>query len=345
MKLGVLTTGALGWKTLAGRWRRHMPGWLAQTPVFLDVQDFEGWESKLPKLRRLPWLRAALRGRRAARAAIAVGCDKLFVCTIVDAPLLPLGAARYVVYGDATPRQLDALYYGDAHDTPRKRFLRARVSRLGEHGHVFACMSEWYREGVMEDYGVSSANARMLRPFVDTELWTPQERSPEQPLRMLFVGADFDRKGGDVIIELAGRFDPGQLEWHVVTKEPAQAPAGVFFHTGLQADSEALVSLARSCDAFVFPTRADCSPLAVVEAASSGLAVAATRLGGIPDMVADGLSGHLASEPTPDEFEQIIRRWLDDSELIVRQGRAGRERALALFSAKAHGEQLLECLA
>lgn len=197
----------------------------------------------------------------------------------------------------------------------------------------------------MEDYGVSSANARILRPFVDTELWTPQERSPERPLRMLFVGADFDRKGGDVIIELAGRFDPGQLEWHVVTKEPAQAPAGVFFHTGLQADSEALVSLARSCGAFVFPTRADCSPLAVVEAASSGLAVAATRLGGIPDMVADGLSGHLASEPTADEFEQIIRRWLDDSELIVRQGRAGRERALALFSAKAHGEQLLECLA
>ena len=118
MKLGVITTGALGWRSIGQRWREFLPPRLDHEPIFLEIQDFEGWEARVPWMKRHAWFRAIMRGRRAAKAALAQGCDQIVVCTIVDAPLLPTSTrARYLIYGDATPKQLDALYYGNTADS------------------------------------------------------------------------------------------------------------------------------------------------------------------------------------------------------------------------------------
>jgi glycosyltransferase involved in cell wall biosynthesis len=73
----------------------------------------------------------------------------------------------------------------------------------------------------------------------------------------------------------------------------------VRIHRGLQPQSEALLNLYRRADLFVLPSRGDCMPQAVAEALACGLAVVATPVGAIREMVTEGVNGHLVRPRDP----------------------------------------------
>ena len=342
----MITTGALGWRSVAKRWRKHLPNRLGQEPVFLEVQDFEGLEALTPYLSRLAWLRAMLRGRRAARAAIAKGCDTILLCTNVDAPLLPLREnVRYFIYGDATARQLGELYYGDTKDSARKRWIRRRLAGIASNGHSFLCMSNWYRAGVLADYGPEPEQAILLPPLVDTDLWRPPTAQDfGQPLQALFVGGDFERKGGDIILGLATKFP--QIEWAIVTQAHSASAVrpNVHFHSGMSPDSTELIALAQSCHLMVLPTRADCSPNAILEACAAGLPVIATNIGGICDMIEPGITGELIESAEAELFEKALLGYLKDPSKLERHGAEARIKVEHANSIDAHMATLVNAL-
>ena len=71
------------------------------------------------------------------------------------------------------------------------------------------------------------------------------------------------------------------------------AEPGVEVHRELQPNSAKLRELYASSDIFVMPTFADCFSIVAIEALAAGLPVVVTRVGGIPDIVVDGETGHL----------------------------------------------------
>jgi glycosyltransferase involved in cell wall biosynthesis len=73
-------------------------------------------------------------------------------------------------------------------------------------------------------------------------------------------------------------------------------------------------------DVFVFPSRREGSPNAVLEAMAAGLPVVATRTGGLPDMVTDGEGGYLVPSRDVDALTSAVRRLAADRELAVRMG-------------------------
>jgi len=77
-------------------------------------------------------------------------------------------------------------------------------------------------------------------------------------------------------------------------------------------DYDALVSYYDSATLFVFPTREDCLGVVVLEALHSGLPVIATSVGGIPDMVEDGVNGLLVKANDPHELANAISLLLSD---------------------------------
>jgi glycosyltransferase involved in cell wall biosynthesis len=85
-------------------------------------------------------------------------------------------------------------------------------------------------------------------------------------------------------------------------------------------------------DLFVFPTRFDYSPYAVIEAMTAGVPVLATRVGAIPEMVEDGVSGYLVAREDPAVYADHLLRLLRDPERARAMGRRGRERAQARFT-------------
>jgi glycosyltransferase involved in cell wall biosynthesis len=105
----------------------------------------------------------------------------------------------------------------------------------------------------------------------------------------------------------------------------------------------ALPDLLRGARAFVLPSvyetcygdRVEISELlglSVIEAMASGTPVVCSRIGGLPEVVDDGVTGVLVEPGDVHELADAVRRLVTDPEKAERMGRAGRERALELFT-------------
>lgn len=98
--------------------------------------------------------------------------------------------------------------------------------------------------------------------------------------------------------------------------------AAVALHQGVTNPSPFLLG----AQFFVLSSQSEGLPNAVLEAMSAGLPVVAFRVGGIPDVVEDGVSGILAEPGNVPAFAEAIRFVASNSEWRVRAGRAARQR-------------------
>lgn len=74
------------------------------------------------------------------------------------------------------------------------------------------------------------------------------------------------------------------------------------------------------------------SPLSVLEYMAAGKPVVATRVGGVPDVVEDGVTGFLVDPQDPNGLASAVAQLLDDPSRAAAMGRAGRERCRRKFS-------------
>ena len=79
----------------------------------------------------------------------------------------------------------------------------------------------------------------------------------------------------------------------------------------------------RAADVVVYPSRADTSPLAILEAFATATPVVATRVGGIPELVVDGRNGLLVEYGDVPALGAAIRRLLEEPDLARGLGAAG----------------------
>ncbi len=92
--------------------------------------------------------------------------------------------------------------------------------------------------------------------------------------------------------------------------------------------------------ALCLPSDSEGMPNAVLEAMAAGLPVVATCVGGVPQLVEDGVTGLLVEAGDTDALVAALRTLLDDPARAAAMGQAGRERVLAKFSTGAILPQL-----
>jgi glycosyltransferase involved in cell wall biosynthesis len=80
----------------------------------------------------------------------------------------------------------------------------------------------------------------------------------------------------------------------------------------------------------------------IAEAMAHGKPVVATRVGGIPELVSDGVSGHLVDRGDTTAMSDRILRLLDDPELRMRMGETGRETVALKFDLRTNVAQLID---
>lgn len=85
-------------------------------------------------------------------------------------------------------------------------------------------------------------------------------------------------------------------------------------------------------DALVLPSANEGTPVSVIEALAARRPVVATRVGGVPDVVRDGIDGFLVESGDIDALADRLGRLAADRELASRMGEAGRERVLERYS-------------
>jgi glycosyltransferase involved in cell wall biosynthesis len=88
-------------------------------------------------------------------------------------------------------------------------------------------------------------------------------------------------------------------------------------------------ALLAACDVFVLPSLFEGAPLAILEAMAAGRPVVASRIGGVDELLLDGVTGLLVPPADPAALAGAILRLIATPALRVRLADAGRERARA----------------
>ena len=110
---------------------------------------------------------------------------------------------------------------------------------------------------------------------------------------------------------------------------------------GFREDVDDLVA---ACDLVIHPSREDALPTALIGAIASGRAVVATEVGGIPDIVGDGV-GELVPSGDPRALAAAVTALVADPHRRARLGERGRERYERDFSATVWARRLGEVYA
>src|SRR5579885_2077644 len=161
--------------------------------------------------------------------------------------------------------------------------------------------------------------------------------------RILFVGGDFARKGGMLLLDWFTTHGRGRCELHLVTRQPPplrETLPGLHLHTNLEANDPELMQLYRESHIFVLPTLADCFGVASIEAMATGLPVITTHVGGVPDIVEDGHQGFLIAPQDGTALAAALDRLLENAALLQAMVERARARVLERFDARKNGEHI-----
>ncbi|MFZ1175370.1 MAG: glycogen synthase [Mycobacterium sp.] len=254
-----------------------------------------------------------------------------------------------------------------------------RVSTWVEHtavlaAHAVIAVSSAMREDVLRVYpALDPSLVHVIRNGIDTDVWYPagpvQTGSllaelgvdPRRPM-VAFVGRITRQKGVAHLVAAAHRFSPEvQLvlcagapdtpeiadEVRAAVAELARNRTGVFWIRDMLPIGE-LREIFSAATVFVCPSVYE--PLGIVnlEAMACATAVVASDVGGIPEVVADGITGSLvhydADDPTGYQarLAEAVNEIVADAEKAERYGQAGRQRCIEQFSWAQVAEQTLE---
>jgi glycosyltransferase involved in cell wall biosynthesis len=94
---------------------------------------------------------------------------------------------------------------------------------------------------------------------------------------------------------------------------------------------DAMAAEYAAADLFCLPSLYEGFPLAILEAMAAGLPVVATAVAGVPEAVADGVTGRLVPPEDADALARALAELAADRERARRMGEAGRRRIEADF--------------
>jgi glycosyltransferase involved in cell wall biosynthesis len=213
-----------------------------------------------------------------------------------------------------------------------------------------ACVSEATAERVRQ-VGVPAAKVAVIRNALDATAYERGEPGASATggvrFRVGAVGRLSPEKGFDVFVRAAAvvarhRPDVGFILYGEGPMRPVleelirrEGLAGRFILAGFRQDLPAVLP---GLDVAVSSSHTEGLPVALMEAMAAGLPVVATRVGGTPEVVADGVTGLLVPANDPAALAAKVMALLDDPRRTA-MGEAGRRRVRDEFTFAAMAER------
>lgn len=228
------------------------------------------------------------------------------------------------------------IHHVDDFAEPRLVEFEKQAIASAEHRFV---VSEYWKETLLSEYGYDSVityNGIDLKDF--GEMPSRKTKTPN----VLFVGGLEPRKGLEFLmlamehvvlevpearlIAVARTGFRGVDDWNFFEQLADRAGLKSRFDHLESVTQEALLQLYSDCDVLVLPSRMEGWGLSLMEAMACRRPVIASRVGGIPELVRDGVDGLLVGSGDLLGLSEAIIRLLRDDDLRELMGNAGRER-------------------
>jgi glycosyltransferase involved in cell wall biosynthesis len=182
---------------------------------------------------------------------------------------------------------------------------------------------------------------------VDLELYQTVERDWSSP-RLLSVGRIVHQKGLDLAMHALGGLKDFNWEWRIAGDGPQMQALqslaqelGIddrVFFLGWQSREQIIESYKQS-NVFLFPSRHEGMPNALLEAMASGLPVIATCIAGNEELVAEGETGYLVPAEDIELLQATLKKILSDSTTRQQMGIAARRRVEENYSWESTAQQ------
>jgi len=261
--------------------------------------------------------------------APSCGTDIAFLET--DIPIVLLEDATFALLHNYYP-QYSNLLKRSAYETNTLEGMTIKKARL------ILYTSEWAARSAIEDYHANKEIVHVVNFGANLDKPPSKERilakRKSDQCRLLFIGVDWQRKGGEIAFETLVKLDEMGILAELVVL--GCIPPRAFVHQRMKAipflnksdesQRQELDRLFETSSFLILPTRSDCVPMVLSEAGAFGLPVVATRTGGIPGILKEGENGFmLPLSARGAEYAQVIARvYRDDQRYaeLVKSSRA-----------------------
>jgi sugar transferase (PEP-CTERM/EpsH1 system associated) len=238
-------------------------------------------------------------------------------------------------------------FYPDMTSRKRRAFNRLVVSRLDR----LVAVGESVRQALIEKEGLPASRIQVIYNGIDLEpvKLTPRQRSE---LRKVMGASDEDFLVVQVarldtikdhptalrVIAAASRED-SSLRLAIVGDGPEKAnierqvhELSLNKHVRLLGKRDDVAHLLAAADAFLLTSVSEGIPVTIIEALAAGVPVVATAVGGVPEVIDDGISGLLAPAGDVSALAVALLRLARDAALQEKFACEGAKRASERFS-------------
>jgi starch synthase len=253
--------------------------------------------------------------------------DVILQIQTLFAPGFDRAGVPYAVYTDNTMALTRRHHpaWAPLSDRAAARWMQFEASVLGEAAVVFT-YSDFARRSAIEDYGCSPESVDTVGAGANQMLDSLGEKDYGAP-RALFVGFEFERKGGTALLEawplVRAQIPDAELVIAGPRRPTGALPGGVEW-VG-PSDRVTLDALYRSATLFVMPSLFDPWGHAFVEAMGHGLACVGTTRCAMPEIIDDGATGRLVGAEQPAALAEALIKLLGDPDKRAAMGAAAYE--------------------
>jgi glycosyltransferase involved in cell wall biosynthesis len=182
--------------------------------------------------------------------------------------------------------------------------------------------SEWAAESARVDYHVPAHKVHMFSFGANMDDIPPRNEAVskkiEGPVKLLFLGVDWVRKGGDIVFSAFENLQKRGVDVELTVcgcVPPVQNPKLTvikFLNKNNPEDFKKLYKIFTQTHFLFVPSKSDCTPIVFCEANAFGIPVLSSTVGGIPSVVYNSVNGFtLPLDAHPNEFADIIEQYVN----------------------------------
>jgi glycosyltransferase involved in cell wall biosynthesis len=256
-------------------------------------------------------------------------------CIFIPFGTIPMAFLRSnvkkIIYNDATFASMINYYPGFSN-------LCSKTLREGniidknafENADLLIFSSDWAAQSAIHDYNINQSKIKVIpfganieNEYTESEISEIIENRCNEKCNLLFVGVDWERKGGNIALEIANKLHSQNINIHLdivgIKDMPISLPDFVTNHGFISKKTDdgmtKIMELYKNARFFIFPTRQECTAIVFSEAASFALPVITTKTGGTETIIKDNINGMTFNlSDSPEKYAEYIKRLISNQD-------------------------------